>query len=187
MQSVRYMVSCRSFPAWRRGAHTARRALVFCFWRATCAPRLARRKVGTAVPSRPRSSHHVEGQRASVLECGAARCFEAESTNQLCRPFRAQFSYRSSNPGLTPRATICRTFGAPRLAKRKEGTSVPSRLQFSRHAEDQRDSVMECGSPCRFRERSKAVRSTALQDALALYFIRLAKRDWLGFFTQLNS
>jgi len=130
MQSVRYMVSCRSFPAWRRGAHTARRALVFCFWRATCAPRLARRKVGTAVPSRPRSSHHVEGQRASVMECGAARRFEAESTNQLCRPFRARFSYRSSNPGLTPRATICRPSGLPAWPSARKGRLSPAVFNF---------------------------------------------------------
>ena len=40
---------------------------------------------------------------------------------------------------------------------------------------EHRDSVLECGSPCRFRARSKAVRSTALQDAPATAPSRLAK------------
>ena len=80
--------------------------------------RLAKRKVGTAVPSRPRFSRRVEDQRASVMECGAAYRFEAESSNQKCRPFRVHFFFRLSNPGLTPPAIICRPFGAPRLVKR---------------------------------------------------------------------
>ena len=43
-----------------------------------------------------------------------------------------------------------------------------------------RDSVLECGSPCRFRARSKAVRSTALQDAPATA-LGLATHCLLGF------
>ena len=48
--------------------------------------RLAKRGVGTAVPSRPRSSRRVEEQCDSVMECGAARRFEVGKTTKSVAP-----------------------------------------------------------------------------------------------------
>ena len=53
--------------------------------------------------------------------------------------------------------------------------SFGGRSLFVGTGREHRDSVLECGSPCRFRARSKAVRSTALQDAPATAPSRLAK------------
>ena len=53
--------------------------------------------------------------------------------------------------------------------------SFGGRSLFVGAGREHRDSVLECGSPCRFRARSKAVRSTALQDAPATAPSRLAK------------
>ena len=52
--------------------------------------------------------------------------------------------------------------------------SFGGRSLFVGTGREHRDSVLECGSPCRFRARSKAVRSTALQDAPATAPSRLA-------------